>query len=103
MVELIPRLLFQGNLSEHSPARAKSSLEGEGSSCLPEVCTNSCCCEFLDTAPASSEPGVCRGVSAKSQSGSEGEPGRVLMEGQLELLRRLQSKGIKGGSARGSF
>lgn len=91
-----------------SPARAKSSLQGKGSSCLAEVCTNSCCCEFLDTASASSEPGVCLGVSARSQSRSAlpvmgREPGRVLMEGQLELLGGLQSKGIKGRSARDSF
>lgn len=83
------------NLSEHSPAKA--SLEGRGSSCLAEVCSSSCCWEFLDTASACSEPSEPQSsvwVSAPNSRvdplcphlWQEGKPGKVPVEGQLELL-----------------
>lgn len=85
---------------QHSPARAKASLEGKGSSSPAEVCTNSCCCEFRDAASASPEPGVCLGVSAKFQSGSAlpspvtgRETWQGPMEGQLELLLGASEQG----------
>lgn len=91
----IADFLFQGNLGEHSPARAESSLQGRGSSCLAELCS---CCEFPDTASAPSEPGLCLGVHAKAQ----GRSALLWWEGNLAEPSWKGSRSCWGASEQGN-